>query len=110
MTKKKEKDEFGLKEERLEKLKAAKPSSSKTKKVENWTPELAQALADVMAERDALAARVQEIENAPFQVPAQIGSMAAPDRFLLAELKSFLGECLRTGQFNSSIASELLKR
>jgi hypothetical protein len=52
---------------------------------------------DLRAERDALAARVLELEK------------QSPD-VRVAEFKAFIQDCLKTGGFNSSIATELLKR
>ncbi len=119
MTKKKVKDEFGLKADRLETIKTvAQKKAYKAPEVCSLDSKIE--LKDLRAERDALATRVMELEHVRFQ-SSEMKSFHAPEALDLAvkldeerklsfSYESFIRECLRTGGFNSSVATELLKR
>lgn len=83
------------------------------KKKKDKMTEAEKAVADLRAERDALAARVLELENTPCPVPQRRDRESTEARAeleaQLQEMKNFLRTCLRSGQFNSTHASELLK-
>lgn len=133
MTKKKAKDEFGLKEDRLEKLKQAKKPAADAstvtgvggvyapkKKVEPPIEEEVLNQFDLITERDMLAQQVIELTHERDELKRLVDLDLLPTNDLLSamvmeqpnavvELRAFLSDCLKTGTFNSTRATELLK-
>ncbi len=65
----------------------------------------ADSIADVVAERDALAARVMDLEKQASEFQPCTRSHGEG----VADLRKFISDCLKTGTFNSTVATELLK-
>ncbi len=101
------------KPDRLTAIKTAaeKQSSPKTEQV---IAELEKLVADIGVERDALAARIIELENkiSLDLKPTNdlLTGLVSEQPNVVVNLKAFLSECLRTGTFNSTQAAELLRR
>ena len=106
---KKEKLDLGSDEKPVERRKSLKQAQDEHARIQ-----------DLIAERDALAKRVLELENVKCAVPPstarlqeELAESEKRAELLLTkvqELKAFLAEALKIGSFNYTLAGELIRK